>query len=105
MGLDGIGPLKYRFFSTANATVLYRQWLVESADAEPGILTNHVNGGATLNYTGIFDCAERGQCPNPWIVQGQMSTLDMRPVLNTHNVNIFIHSMDYWTTLLHFNAR
>lgn len=63
MGLDGVGPLRYRFFSTANATVLSRQWLAESADAEPGILTNRVNGGATLNYTRIFNCAERGSVP------------------------------------------
>ena len=95
LGLDGVGPLRYRFFSTANATVLYRQWLTEFTDADPGILTNHVNGEATLNYTGIFNCAE-GQCPDPCIVPGSnVYTLDMRPVLNTHNANIFTHSMGY----------
>ena len=105
MGLDGVGPLRYRFFSTANATVLYRQWLIESTDAEPGIRTNHVNGEATLNYTRIFNCAE-GQCPDPCIVpRSNVYTLDMRPVLNTHNANIFTHSMGYWITLFHFNAQ
>ena len=83
-GLNCMDPLKCRFLSVVNITVLRDSQLVESKDAEPWIWRDHKHGELTLSYTQSFNsvevwCSQPLHCSgvncNIWIIWNHVHVL------------------------------